>query len=404
VRARVDSACSTADTRKVSRASSPVDRLADEVVVLGRRALPREQFYSEVGVRLHRVIDCDALCWHTLDPETLLMTSDAPVELIDAGVFTHETAPAAGEAIVTNEYMGDGVNTFAGLARRRIPVGILSEATRGRPDRSARYRELLAPSGIPFEMRATFVSRGRAWGAVHVARLDDKRDFVPADAAALARFTRAITDGIRTSLRFDAARRAEGPSAPGMVILGASDDVELITPAARELIAALRSPAVAAHEETVPTALAALSGHARRSAREGNGQPDLVAVPSPLGWITLHASLPDGRADGRVAIVLERSASERATALRLETHGVTEREREVAVMLAQGRTNPDIAETLVLSPYTVQDHIRSLFDKTGVGSRQELVARVFLDDYMPQIVRGSALTSSGSFATAPSAT
>jgi DNA-binding NarL/FixJ family response regulator len=114
--------------------------------------------------------------------------------------------------------------------------------------------------------------------------------------------------------------------------------------------------------------------------------------------------MPDGRADGRVAIVLERSASERATALRLETHGVTEREREVAVLLAQGRTNPDIAEMLVLSPYTVQDHIKSLFEKTGVSSRQELVARVFLDDYMPQIARGSSLTSSGSFATGAGAT
>jgi DNA-binding CsgD family transcriptional regulator len=398
VRARVDSACSTADTRKVSRASSPVDRLADEVVVLGRRALPREQFYSEVGVRLHRVIDCDALCWHTLDPETLLMTSDEPEELISSGIFSVDTAPAAGEALVANEYLGDGINTFARLARRRAPVGILGEATRGHPERSARYRDLLAPSGIPFELRAAFVSRGRAWGAVHVARRDDKRDFTPADAAALASVAGAIAHGLRTSLRFDAARRAEGPAAPGMVVLTRTDDIELITPPARELLAALRSAALAAREEMVPTALVALAGHARRSAREGGAHADVVAVPSALGWITLHASLPDGRADGRVAIVVERSASEHATALRLETHGVTDREREVAVLLAQGRTNPEIAQTLVLSPYTIQDHLKSLFEKTGVSSRQELVARIFLDEYLPQIARGSALTSSGSFA------
>jgi len=84
--------------------------------------------------------------------------------------------------------------------------------------------------------------------------------------------------------------------------------------------------------------------------------------------------------------------------LRLETHGVTEREREVAVLLAQGLSNPDIAGRLMLSPYTVQDHIKSLFEKTGVASRQEFVARVFLDDYLPRIARGSALTSGGSFA------
>jgi DNA-binding NarL/FixJ family response regulator len=67
------------------------------------------------------------------------------------------------------------------------------------------------------------------------------------------------------------------------------------------------------------------------------------------------------------------------------------------VLLARGLTNPQIAATLVLSPYTVQDHIKSLFEKTGVGSRQELVARVFLEDYMPHVAARSLLTSSGSF-------
>jgi DNA-binding CsgD family transcriptional regulator len=374
-----------------------VDALADELAVLGRRALPREQFFRDVGARLHRAIDCDALCWHTLDPETLLMTSDAPEELIGAGIYTVETAPAAGETLVMREYMGDGINTFAGLARRRTSVGILSEITRGNPERSARYRDLLAPSGIPFELRAAFVTRGRAWGAVQVIRREDKRDFTRADAAALARVSGAIADGIRTSLRFDAAREAQSLAAPGMVVLTPTGEIELITPAARELLAALRSPALAEREEALPTALVALAEHTRRSARDASGQPDVVAVPSAVGWITLHASLPDGHADGRIAVVLERSASERATALRLETYGVTGREREVAVHLAQGRTNPDIAQALVLSPYTVQDHIKSLFEKTGVSSRQELVARIFLDDYLPQIARGSPLTSGGAF-------
>ena len=141
----LDATRSNADTRPVSRARSPADRLADDVVELGRRGLPRQAYFRELAPRLRRVIDCDALCWHTLDPETLLMTSDAPEELISEGIYTPETAPAAGEQIVAHEYMGDDVNTFAGLARRRMPVGILSETTRGRPGRSPRYREELAP-------------------------------------------------------------------------------------------------------------------------------------------------------------------------------------------------------------------------------------------------------------------
>jgi hypothetical protein len=40
-------------------------------------------------------------------------------------------------------------STSASLAARRVSVGILSQASKGRPERSARYRDVLAPPGIP---------------------------------------------------------------------------------------------------------------------------------------------------------------------------------------------------------------------------------------------------------------
>jgi DNA-binding NarL/FixJ family response regulator len=102
----------------------------------------------------------------------------------------------------------------------------------------------------------------------------------------------------------------------------------------------------------------------------------------------------------RVAIVIERAAGPRATALRLETYGVTAREREVAALLAQGLSNAEIAAAMVVSPYTVQDHVKSLFEKTGVSSRRELVARIFLDDYLPGIMSKTPLAAGGGFASA----
>jgi DNA-binding NarL/FixJ family response regulator len=375
----------------------PVERLVDEIELVGGRGLSRTKYFREVADRLRRVIDCDATCWHTLDPETRVMTSDAPHELIEQGVFTSETAPAAGTLLVASEYLREDVNTFAALAGRRVPVGTLTDATRGHPERSARYRELLVPSGIPFELRAAFVSRGRCWGAVHIARRDDKADFSREDAAALAHVTGAIADGIRTALRFDAARRPDDPAAPGLVVLGPANEVELLTAPARELFAELRSPVVTQSEETPPTPLLALASYARSRDRDSESRPDVVALPSSSGWITLHASLPEGARGERVAIVLERSATQQATALRLEAHGVTPREREVAALLAQGLTNLEIAAKLVLSPFTVQDHIKSLFEKTGVASRQELVARIFLDDYLPQLAQRTPLASAGGF-------
>ncbi|MGB0095457.1 MAG: hypothetical protein WBP81_23330, partial [Solirubrobacteraceae bacterium] len=218
-----------------------IDRLVEEVALLGRRGLPREQYYGEVAARLRRVFDSDAACWHTLDPGTRLITSDASGELITAGIYTQATVADAGARLVASEYLIRDLNTFAGLAARRVPVGILSQATKGRPERSVRYRDLLVPSGIPFELRAAFVSRGRVWGAVHLARGEHRQDFTGEDARALASVTGVIADGIRTSLRFDAARKARDAAGPGLVVLSAGNEIEMITAPARELLAGLES-------------------------------------------------------------------------------------------------------------------------------------------------------------------
>jgi DNA-binding CsgD family transcriptional regulator len=372
------------------------ERLAGELTRIGARALAPEAYFQEVSARLQRAVPSQANCWHTLDPQTHLLTGEAPAELIESGVFSAQTAPAAGQVIVSSEYLVDDVNTFAALAGRRTTVGVLSQATRGRPERSARYRELLAPAGIPYEMRAAFVARGRAWGAVHMARNADAPDFGDGDARVLARVTTIIADGIRASLRHEAGRRA-APDGPGLVILGPADEVELITPPARPLLAALRARTLRETDDTPPASVLALAAFARAADR---APPDPVTVPSARGWISMHASLPDGAKRGRVAIVLDMAAGPRVAALRLEAHGVTPRERDVAALLAQGQSNADIATTLVLSPYTVQDHIKSLFEKTGVTSRRELVARIFLDDYLPHIAQRAPLTANGTF-TAP---
>jgi DNA-binding CsgD family transcriptional regulator len=372
--------------------------ILDEIAALAARALPREQFFAELAPRLRLVIDSDATCWHTLDPYTRLMTSDAPDELVERGIYTPETAPRAGELMARSEYLIEDFNTFASLSRRRVPGGSLDHATRGRPERSTRYRELLVPSGIPHELRAAFVLRGRAWGAVHLARRESSGPFTDADAKMLAQVATAIAHAIRGSLRFDAARRADHPEAPGLVILDANNAVELVTPPAYELLAAMRSEAAAYSDTAPPVAVLGLASFVRGDRHHAALSSSQVTVPSPIGWITLHASLPDGPRTGRVAVVLERATGPQSATLRLEVNGVTSREREVATLLARGLSNAEIAESLVLSPHTVQDHIKSLYEKLGVGSRQELVARVFLDEYLPEVAVRTPITSKGRFA------
>jgi two-component system response regulator NreC len=53
--------------------------------------------------------------------------------------------------------------------------------------------------------------------------------------------------------------------------------------------------------------------------------------------------------------------------------GLTEREQEVLFKLAEGRTNDEIAEELVISPHTVARHRENLMAKLGLHNRSELV-------------------------------
>jgi DNA-binding CsgD family transcriptional regulator len=381
----------------VHTADWSVEQLKEEIAALGARGLSRQDFFAELSPRLRRGLDNDASCWHTLDPQTRLLTSDQSQDLVDRGIYTAETVGAAGEVIIRSEYLKVDPNGFAELATRRVPVGILAVATRGKPERSARYREILEPSGIPHELRAAFVLRGRVWGAVHIARRQASGPFTQRDADVLAQVAPVIAEGIRGSLRFDAARRVTGPEAPGLIVLGPAGEIELLTPPALPLLAVLGGRKFDPDRGQLPASVQALAAFVSSQGAPAEGG-NVVTAPGQEGWVTLHASRPDPTAD-RVAIVIEAATGPRAATVRLEAHGATAREREVATLIAQGLGNSEIAELLVVSPHTVHDHVKSLFEKLDVTSRQELVARVFFDEYLPEFVRRTPLTSHGRFET-----
>jgi DNA-binding NarL/FixJ family response regulator len=216
----------------------------------------------------------------------------------------------------------------------------------------------------------------------------------------MARLSRPIAEGWRASILAETARRSEHDRAPGLVILGPHDEIELITPAAREMLELLRcqSPAVLS-SDTPPTAMRALAGIARGQGRDQPGR-FLRGLPIPTsdGWLVLDASLPEGGVSDRVAIVIQRASSEQTAPLRLEAHGLTQREREIATMLVAGQTATDVAQQLCLSPHTVRDHAKAIYEKTGTRNRRELTAKVFHEEYRPHLTGPAPVNQSAAAA------
>jgi Bacterial regulatory proteins, luxR family len=63
--------------------------------------------------------------------------------------------------------------------------------------------------------------------------------------------------------------------------------------------------------------------------------------------------------------------------------------------VARGLDTAAIAERLVISPWTVQDHLKAVFAKTATRSRRELLSQVFFHDQLPGIVAHDPVNAGG---------
>ena len=86
---------------------------------------------------------------------------------------------------------------------------------------------------------------------------------------------------------------------------------------------------------------------------------------------------------GQLALIIEPAKAADVAPLIVEAYGLRPRELDVTRLIARGLGTSQIAAELHLSPHTVRDHVKAVFEKVGVSSRGELVARVFADHYAP---------------------
>ncbi|MEU4472393.1 helix-turn-helix transcriptional regulator [Micromonospora sp. NPDC023888] len=125
-------------------------------------------------------------------------------------------------------------------------------------------------------------------------------------------------------------------------------------------------------ELDMPASFLVVAGRARRM------KVARARVRSRRGtWLVVHASLLDGRADGRICVVTTVASPAEVVPIALIGYGLTPREQEVALHVVRGRSTSDIARILSLTNLTVQDHMKAIFAKTSVRSRRELVAQLF---------------------------
>ena len=107
------------------------------------------------------------------------------------------------------------------------------------------------------------------------------------------------------------------------------------------------------------------------------------------GWVAIHASRAKALDDGHVAYVLERPRPPVLAGHIATVYGLTDRERDVTALTLRGLSTKEIAAELSASPYTVNDHLKAVFDKVGVSSRGQLTSRLLDLEYLPRVRLGT---------------
>jgi DNA-binding NarL/FixJ family response regulator len=105
-------------------------------------------------------------------------------------------------------------------------------------------------------------------------------------------------------------------------------------------------------------------------------------------WLVVHGFPLRGPAPaaGRTAVVIEPAKTAEVAPIIVEAYDLGPREQQITRLIARGLGTAEIAQRLVLSPHTVRDYVKRVFEKVGVASRGELVARLFAEHYAEPVL------------------
>jgi DNA-binding CsgD family transcriptional regulator len=353
-------------------------RARDRIATLAGRCLDLATFWREANEALVPAVPhYMGLCWYTLDPVSLLVTSHFNTHM-----------PELPPEMFAHEYYEDDFHKIADVARSEHGISTLHEVTGGDPSRSPGWNRFVRPYGGDQELLVALRTQaGQAWGMLGVYREVGQPMFDAEECRLLREVAPYLAEGAQRGLLVGEASDPEGPETPGLVILRENWSVESLTPGVARWLDELPDGDWEASGK-LPPAVLSVAGRALRTAEHADtpGEVALARVLTRTGrWIVLHGAALVASGARRVAVIIEPAHPARITSLLMAAYGLTEREQEVTRLVLQGNSTAEIAERLVVSAHTVQQHLKSVFEKTGVHSRRELVGKVFFAYYEPRV-------------------
>jgi DNA-binding CsgD family transcriptional regulator len=362
-------------------------RIAD----LSARCLTPETLGRKLLSALHDAIPFDGGRLFGIDPSTLLINRVLAATDSDgwARLEWFRDIYLALEPLVYLEMpslMQAGLHAVAFHDRQEACWGYPREMldTVAPDDHFRLFHELRSPVGGT--LHACIPASGRWTAALQIYRREAAHPFRPGEVAFLRLMAPTIGAALHAAFARERALIAaptDAPDASGILMLNPDASIRFSTPAGEVWCRLVQDAERHGHgplPSAVWSAVAGLrTGHSPRPA-------GVVTAASRVGPVRVEAS-PSGD-DGGIAVVI--SPDRPPAPPDVPAHWpLTHQQGRLVGLLIRGHSNRRIGDALTMSENTVEWHLRNVYERLGVRSRTQLLARFFRETYWPGLAAGA---------------
>ncbi|MEV0316961.1 LuxR C-terminal-related transcriptional regulator [Streptomyces sp. NPDC050658] len=338
-------------------AVGPVGRAAPEV---GARAGTVAELGGELSRQLSRAVPHDGYLLSGFDP-----VSGARCFLACENGYGTEARRRMDRA----DALGRTRSPVAELIEGPCPVVVLGAGARDERPAVRGLHAIMAADAYGSEMCIALTRRGVTWGVMVLLRERGSRPFSPTETVRAAELAEPLALAVQRYVTGKPLRPRLVHFPPGVVVISADDRIAGVTSAGRDALRGILPGVYPTSDQELFSFIWHITYTARRTAG-----PAITRAPTPLGWFSLHAQPLDGATAGDVVVTLQPAPAADLLPALSQWYGISGRERAVVEQALQGQAVKQIARRLELSPHTVNDHFKAVYRKTGVSSREELIA------------------------------
>ena len=315
---------------------------------------------------IRREMAFDWYAWLLTDPETEV--GSAPL----AEIPTIRDLPR----LIRAKYV-TSLNRWTDL---ESSVATLQTASGGELRRSEVWSELLRVYGVVDVASLVFRDVYGCWGWLDLWRGAKSGPFDTRERDFLAGIVATITAGLRGAVArtfHDGPTHPVGRDGPLVLVLSPQLEVKTQTPDTEAYLRTLIPPV--GDRRAIPAAAYNVAAQVLAVEAGADRHPPSARVHLHGGvWLTLRAARVDTLVplpERDIAVAIEAASPAQRRDLFARSHALSPREVEVIEQITRGGDTRTIAAALFVSEHTVQDHLKSIFAKTGTRSRRTLLAR-----------------------------